>query len=98
MSIVEFEDRNSMVKSLVSQHGKYAEIGVLAGEFSKDLYSILKPTELILIDLFEGDTGSGDQDGNNFKMYNLNRCYLDIAAHYKANPEVIMIKGTAWRL
>jgi hypothetical protein len=82
-----------MMKALVPQFGKCAEIGVLAGEFSKDLHSILKPTELVLIDLFEGNTGSGDQDGNNFKMYNLNRCYADIAAHYKSNPEVKLVKG-----
>ena len=67
-----------MMDELVPKNGIYAEIGVLAGEFSKDIYLYLSPKKLVLIDFFTGMCGSGDQDGNNFREYNLDHEYIKL--------------------
>ena len=93
LSIELFDTRLDMIAKLVPTHGTYAEMGVLAGEFSKQLFTILNPKKLVLIDLFEGYTGSGDQDGNNMQMYNLQECRNAIQITYCRNPEVILEQG-----
>lgn len=61
-----FGTRREMIQKLVPKHGTYAEVGVFKGEFTLFLQESLKPKKLYAIDLFEGVTGSGDHDGNNF--------------------------------
>ncbi len=71
-----FNTREDMIRSLVTKNGVYAELGVSAGNFSKKIYSILNPSQLVLIDLFHGVNGTGDKDGNNFT-------YVDLSLVYK---------------
>lgn len=75
-----FPTRNDMVASLVPKGGMYAEIGVFAGTFSRYLLTVLAPSRLYLLDLFDGNMGSGDQDGNNFSQVNLSTVYNALAA------------------
>ncbi len=86
-----FDTRNEMIQ-IVPKQGVYCEIGVLDGNFSKHLYDTLQPSNLVLIDLFQGWCGSGDQDGNNFKNYNLDTCYETLKTQYENKP-VILLKG-----
>jgi hypothetical protein len=67
-----FDNRNDMINQLLPKNGVYAELGVFSGDFSENLHSILQPSQLVLIDLFNGVNGSGDHDGNNFKFEDLN--------------------------
>lgn len=59
-----FETRNEMI-SIIPKGGIIAELGVFKGEFSKKIDEICQPKELVLIDIWEGDSVySGDVDGN----------------------------------
>jgi hypothetical protein len=64
-----FETRHDML-SLVSHHGVAAEIGVFEGQFSKEIFDVCRPKELVLIDIWApGPMTSGDVDGNNKRIY-----------------------------
>jgi len=69
-----FENRNKMVFELVPKNGIYGEIGIFKGDFSKELLNLC-PQQLILFDLFENETGSGDVDGNNMEIANMEEQY-----------------------
>jgi hypothetical protein len=77
MQMILFENRNDMVFELVPKNGIYGEIGIFKGDFSKELLK-LEPQQLLLFDLFNNTTGSGDVDGNNFEMTNMNEEYNNI--------------------
>ena len=65
----QFETRHDML-SLVPHHGVVAEIGVFEGQFSKAIFDVCRPKELVLIDIWApGPMTSGDVDGNNKKIY-----------------------------
>lgn len=65
----QFETRHDML-SLVPHHGVVAEIGVFEGQFSKAIFDVCQPKELVLIDIWAlGPMTSGDVDGNNKKIY-----------------------------
>jgi predicted O-methyltransferase YrrM len=70
-----FDTRKDMIRSIVPPGGTYAEVGVFKGEFTMFLQETLKPAKLYAIDIFEGQTGSGDQDGNNFSFCRLEETY-----------------------
>lgn len=82
-----------MIASLVPRNGTYAEIGVFEGKFSKTLVNILNPERIYLIDLFEGTTVSGDQDGNGVVHRNLSHTYRDMLSFASRSPNVTIMKG-----
>jgi Methyltransferase domain/Glycosyl transferase family 8 len=88
-----FETRDDMIRTLVPKGGVYAEIGVLAGQFSRFLFSALEPRHLVLLDLFEGVCPSGDRDGNNMAYYDLNKSYANLVNWSEACPAVEVRKG-----
>lgn len=88
-----FTDRLSMIKSL-PKHMKVAELGVFKGDFSKQIFEFMQPSELILIDIFEGITGSGDKDGKNMQYINLNEHYSSLTEYFSNNSNVRLMKGT----
>ena len=88
-----YQTRREMVEALVPKNGVYAEIGVFKGEFSDFLATTLQPRQLVLIDLFEGMMGSGDQDGNNFEMVNLNFVYTHLLRVTQRYPALQVHKG-----
>ena len=85
-----FETRERMVRFCVPSNSIIGEVGVFKGEFSKFLYS-LNPQKLILFDLFQGVTGSGDQDGNNFQYANLDDEYRNLSN--LAQQNIVLEKG-----
>ncbi len=70
-----FDTRKEMISNLVPTNGTYAEIGVFKRDFSKNLLNILNPQKLYLLDLFEGETCSGNADGNNVVFTNMREEY-----------------------
>ena len=87
-----FENRIDMVMELVPVNGIYGEIGVFKGEFSKELCK-LNPTKLCLFDLFEGNCGSGDVDGNNFTNTNMNTSYNNLKNWKEYESVIELYKG-----
>ena len=85
-----FDTRDEMVEKLVPKNGVYAELGVFTAQFSNKLYSMLRPSKLVLVDLFnDRNSGSGDQDGNNFSHANLITVYEKI----KHDTRFTVIRG-----
>jgi predicted O-methyltransferase YrrM len=86
---MQFNTRLEMIRSIVPPRGVYAEIGVFAGAFSKQLVGALTPKILYLLDVFEGEATSGDQDGNNLSTVNLGEVYASLAGR----PGIVPLKG-----
>lgn len=72
------------------------EIGVFRGEFAKDILRITQPSELYLVDIWEGKWGSGDKDGNNYvEIGDMESVYLGLfnQTKDKANIHVVRSKS-----
>ena len=83
--IKNFDDRNEM---LVFYSNKLTnpilcEIGVFKGEFLDYIYNNCKCTSIDAIDLFDGNTCSGNADGNNVIHYNMSQSYIELKDKYK---------------
>ena len=87
-----FESRERMVHFYVPSNSIIGEVGVFKGEFAKFLHS-LNPQKLILFDLFQGDTASGDQDGNNVQYANLDDEYKNISNWALTQQNILLEKG-----
>lgn len=88
-----FQTRKDMVLHLIPKNGHIAEIGIFKGEFSDYLYKTLTPKEFVLIDLFEGETSSGDHDGNNVSSTNLYSQYARLSEWAKTQNGIHIEKG-----
>lgn len=75
-----------------------AELGVFRGAFSNKIFEKIQPKELHLIDVFEGITGSGDKDGNNFERIDIGKEYLILKNFYKNNKNVFLHKGLSYEV
>lgn len=84
--------RNNLLTE-IGQQQIACEIGVFKGEFSEIMLNILQPDELHLIDIFEGKTVSGDKDGNNVILTDLDEEYNKLLDKYYLNDNVIIHKG-----
>jgi hypothetical protein len=91
------ETRNELL-DLLPINLTICEIGVFKGEFSKILLDKMKPKELHLIDIFEGQMCSGDKDGNNIVWTNLNDEYLKLIELFKLNENVFIHKGMSYSI
>ena len=89
------ETRNDLIQTFGKQL-IICEIGVFKGEFSKILFETLNPKELHLIDIFEGDAGSGDKDGNNMSFTNLEKEYHNLKEYFNKNSNVFLHKGKSY--
>ena len=87
-----FKTRQDLMKSL-PLNMNIAEVGVFKGEFSKFIFESLKPNNLYLIDIFEGYTASGDQDGNNIQVVNLDEELVSLQNYFQNNKNVFFLKG-----
>ena len=88
-----FDTRTDLVRNLVRSGGVIAEVGVLNGEFSKELIEILNPSRIYMIDRFEGRCLSGDRDGNNVEIHDLDKAYSSLVEYAKSKPAVTVLKG-----
>ena len=88
---VRYPTRVDMVRDLVRPGAVGCEIGVHEGNFSEVLRSLL-PSRLYLVDVFQGLTGSGDVDGNNFREVDLPTRYLQLVQHYAGVSNVVLVR------
>jgi hypothetical protein len=96
-SLKVFETRDDMLGQFHSQM-KICEIGVFKGEFSRTILEKLKPTELHLIDRFEGVECSGDKDGNNIVWADLAIEYERLKQLYKEDRSIYLHKGLSYEV
>ena len=91
--MIYFQTRNDFIKSL-NKDLKICEVGVFEGEFSEFILNEINPSELHLIDLFDGLSHSGDKDGKNIRHRNLNEVYEELKTKY-VNQNVFIYKGNS---
>jgi hypothetical protein len=89
---INFNTRNEMFLHL-PKNSKIMEIGVFRGDFSEFIFNEMNPSELHLVDLFDGMMCSGDVDGNNTININLNVSYNNLNEKYKECDNVFVKKG-----
>ena len=90
-----FDNRNEMLKyySNLITNPVILEIGIFRGEFLDYIFNNCNVGSLDGVDLFEGDTCSGDQDGNNLTYYNIGKSYLELSEKYKNTSNVKLFKS-----
>lgn len=75
-----------------------AEIGVFRGEYSQIINNTLTPSELHLIDKFEGVVCSGNKDGENIVWANLNEEYIRLKNWELDNSNIKVHKGLSYEI
>jgi hypothetical protein len=95
--MIYYENRIEMLKSL-PKNLIIAELGVLSGDFSKQILDICEPSELVLIDTWSGKIGSGDENGNNFTLYDGDLLFNQVTSNFSNNSNVKIIKGKTEKL
>jgi hypothetical protein len=90
-----FNTRNDMLKHYLGQRTspKMVEIGVFKGDFLDYLVRNCSIGTIDAVDLFEGDTCSGDADGNNVVYYNVGKSYLELSEKYRDDTRVRLQKS-----
>jgi hypothetical protein len=86
------DTRNDLL-DIIGQQSIVCEIGIFKGEFSEIIIEKLKPSEIHLIDIFEGEMCSGNKDGNNIVWTNLNDEYNRLKLKYENDSTVKLHKG-----
>jgi hypothetical protein len=70
------------------------ELGVFRGEFAKDIIQIIHPSELFLIDIWDGEMGSGNKDGDNYvKITNMKSIYLSLIHQTKPHKNIHVVRS-----
>ena len=95
MRPVIFNTRNEMLEHFCSKLAdiKALEIGVFRGDFLSFLYNISNISSIDAVDLFQGNTFSGDQDGNNIVRCDVGKCYTDLVEKYKQTQKIKLHKS-----
>jgi hypothetical protein len=91
------DNRNNLIKKL-EKNLKIMEIGIFKGEFSKFIFNEIKPSELHLVDLFEGNMCSGDKDGNNIIWTDLSQEYDNLTSYFQNDKNVFLYKGFSYNI
>lgn len=81
---------------LIPKGSKIAEIGVFAGEFSREILEVCQPSELVLVDLWQGRSGSGDKDGKNFTKLDLTNFDKLLARSLPGNVRVLKLSSLTY--
>jgi hypothetical protein len=90
-----FVSRSDML-SLVPQGATVAEIGVFDGAFSQQILDRVRPSQLVLIDLWaDEDVLSGDVNGDNLRTFNGRALERMVRERFEAVPEARIIRGTS---
>lgn len=87
-----FQNRDEMVRAICRPGFRIAEIGVFLGQFAQVLATTL-PEELVLIDPWSGKVQSGNADGNNVVVADLDAVYPKICEHFGRWPLVKVERG-----
>ena len=96
-SIKIFDSRKEMIKhySETIAYPIILELGVFKGVFLDYLVKNCNHRCIDAVDLFEGVTCSGDDDGNNVEYYDVGTSHLELVDKYKNMPNVTIIKSNS---
>lgn len=92
--MIRFDSRLEMLHE-IPQGSDCCEVGVFAGDFSRQIAAICDPARLVLVDLFQAWTFSGDEHGGNGRTLS-GDFMLDAAKALAADrPGVEVYKGAS---
>lgn len=77
----------------LSSNSNIMEIGVFNGEFSNIMKETFKPNMLYLVDPFEGQITSGDQDGNNVQTFEGETLYKNVCSKFENDKNVCVLRA-----
>ena len=88
-----FETRNDMILEFPKKC-VFAELGVFEGNFSDVIIDSINPSELFLVDIWNGSMTSGDKDGKDIKLIrNMYDVYQGLVEKHKNNNFVKIIRS-----
>ena len=87
-----FSTRDEMIRAIAKPGFRIAELGVFLGQFAQVLLTTL-PKELVLIDPWAGKVQSGDQDGQNVVVADLDAAYPLLCKHFAQFPNAVVKRG-----
>ena len=91
-----FPTRDEMVRAICKPGMRIGEVGVWLGEFAHVLLGTL-PQELVLIDPWAGKVQSGNADGNNVRLADLDAVYPQLVEHFsKISDRVKIHRGLSY--
>jgi hypothetical protein len=70
-----------------------AELGVFAGDFSQEILDLCQPTQLMLIDRWEGMQACGDQHGDHIIWRDGEELFQAVLKRFSTAPEVDVVRG-----
>jgi ubiquinone/menaquinone biosynthesis C-methylase UbiE len=84
--------RNELL-NIVPKNCKFLELGVFRGEFAKEILQAVNPSELYLVDIWSGEMGSGDKDGDNYvKVNDMRSVYLGLFHQVKNKSNIYLVR------
>ena len=87
-----YDTRDEMIKDLIKPGSRILEVGVFIGEFAKKLYDT-RPEHLDLVDPWSGILPSGDQDGNDVRVVDLDSVYPIMKDSLKHCKNITLHRG-----
>ena len=92
MKLADIKTRTELL-SYIPRGGKVLELGVFRGEFAKEIIKSVVPDELYLVDIWEGEMGSGDKDGHNYaKISDMKMVYLSLFHQTKHKDNIHIVR------
>ncbi len=93
MNLVNVKTRTELL-SVLPKGGRFLELGVFRGEFAKEILKKTSPEELYLVDIWEGEMGSGDKDGDNYvKVQDMQNIYLSLFHQTKTKNNIFVVRS-----
>lgn len=91
-----YSNRIDLLKSLGLKNPSIVEVGVLWGDFSAQILSELKPSSLLLVDLWAAyDYGYADPHNKDQAWHDAN--YRGVESRFSGNPEVTILRELSTR-
>ncbi len=92
-------DRRNRVELLerVKPGGVCAELGVLKGDYSAEILRVCHPRLLYLVDIFDGNVPSADQNGQNYELVDMGTQMPKLIERFHDKPvELVKARSYDW--
>jgi hypothetical protein len=93
MSDIQYYKTRSELLNLIPENSNILEIGVFKGDFSKEIIKKTKFNNLFFVDIWRGEYGSGDKDGNNHLIVeSMESVYISLYKQAMDKPNIHLIR------
>jgi hypothetical protein len=93
MNDIKYYNTRTELLDLIPENSTILEIGVFKGDFSKEIINKTKFKKLFFVDIWQGEYGSGDKDGNNHLIVeSMESVYISLYKQVLDNPDIHFIR------